>query len=143
MDAFLNACTTCLPQAAPGLVNASGPRPISMDCGFRHPYGLLSKLWSPFGSPKYYVPYYTKDPKRDHNLDNHPYATLAQRPLEAPKHQCLLCKLDAVQGPYAQVRDCRCTSAVHSICLAGQRDMHPIEGLRYGQQLCAESDVRP
>ena len=26
-----------------------------------------------FESPKYKVPYYTKDPKRDHNVDNHPY----------------------------------------------------------------------
>ena len=25
-----------------------------------------------FGSPTYYVPYYSKDPKRDHNFDNHP-----------------------------------------------------------------------
>ena len=25
----------------------------------------FSKLWSPFGSPQYKVPYYTKDPKRD------------------------------------------------------------------------------
>ena len=34
--------------------------------------GWLSKLWSLFGYPKYWVPYYNKDPKRDHNFDNHP-----------------------------------------------------------------------
>ena len=33
--------------------------------------GWLSKLWSLFGYPKYQVPYYNRDPKRDHNLDNH------------------------------------------------------------------------
>ena len=26
-------------------------------------YGWLSKSWSPFGSPKYSVPHYTKEPK--------------------------------------------------------------------------------
>ena len=36
-------------------------------------YGWLSKLWSPFGYPKYMVPYYKRDPKREHNFDNHPY----------------------------------------------------------------------
>ena len=35
-------------------------------------YGWLSKLWSPVGSPKYYVPYCTKDPKRGHNFDKDP-----------------------------------------------------------------------
>ena len=40
-------------------------------------YGWLSKLWSPFGSPKYWVPYCIKDPRRDHNFDNHPYVKLA------------------------------------------------------------------
>ena len=35
-------------------------------------YGWLSKLWSLFGYPKYEVPYYNRDPKRDHNCDNHP-----------------------------------------------------------------------
>ena len=35
-------------------------------------YGWLSKLWSLFGYPKYQVPYYNRDPKRDHNFDNHP-----------------------------------------------------------------------
>ena len=34
--------------------------------------GWLSSLWSPLGSPKYSVPYYTKDPRRDHSFDNHP-----------------------------------------------------------------------
>ena len=32
----------------------------------------LSKLWSHFGSPKYYVPHSTKDPKGDHHFDSHP-----------------------------------------------------------------------
>ena len=36
-------------------------------------YGWLSKLWSLFGYPKYSGPYYSRDPKRDHNFDNHPY----------------------------------------------------------------------
>ena len=36
-------------------------------------YGWLSKLWALFGYPKYKVPYYNKDPKRDHNFDNQPY----------------------------------------------------------------------
>ena len=26
-----------------------------------------------FGSPRYWVPFYNRDPKRDHNFDNHPY----------------------------------------------------------------------
>ena len=30
--------------------------------------------YGPFlGYPKYEVPYYNKDPKKDHNFDNHPY----------------------------------------------------------------------
>ena len=36
-------------------------------------YGWLSKLWSLFGSPKYKMRYYTKEPKRDHNFENHLY----------------------------------------------------------------------
>ena len=40
-------------------------------------YGWLSKLRSPVGSPKYQVPYYTKDPKRDHNFDNHPNTSVS------------------------------------------------------------------
>ena len=36
-------------------------------------YGWLSKLWSPSGFPKYQVPHYTKDPRRDHDFDNHPH----------------------------------------------------------------------
>ena len=38
-----------------------------------HTHGWLSKLRSPFGSPKCWVPYYTKDPKKDRNFDNHPH----------------------------------------------------------------------
>ena len=34
--------------------------------------GWLSKSWSLFGYPKYWVPYYIRDPKRDHNFDNGP-----------------------------------------------------------------------
>ena len=26
-----------------------------------------------FGYPKYEVPYFNRDPKRDHNFDNHPH----------------------------------------------------------------------
>ena len=36
-------------------------------------HGWLSKLWSLFGYPKDKVPYYNRDPKRDHNFDNHPH----------------------------------------------------------------------
>ena len=36
-------------------------------------YGWLSKLGPLLGYPKYWVPYYNRDPKRDHNFDNHPY----------------------------------------------------------------------
>ena len=36
-------------------------------------YGWLSKSGSLFGYPKYWVPYYIRDPKKDHNFDNHPY----------------------------------------------------------------------
>ena len=39
-------------------------------------YGWLSKLGSPFGSPKYRVPCSTKDPKRDHQFHNHLYHVL-------------------------------------------------------------------
>ena len=28
-------------------------------------------MWSLFGYPKYSGPYYNRDPKRDHNFDNH------------------------------------------------------------------------
>ena len=31
-----------------------------------------------FGYPKYLVPYYNRDPKRDHHFDNHPYERLGQ-----------------------------------------------------------------
>ena len=34
-------------------------------------YGWWPKLWPLLGSPKYWVPYYTKDPKREHIFDNH------------------------------------------------------------------------
>ena len=36
-------------------------------------HGWLSKLWSLLGYSKYSVPYYNRDPKRDHNFDNHPH----------------------------------------------------------------------
>ena len=36
--------------------------------------GGLSKLWSPFGFLEYSVPCSSKDPKRNHNTDNHPHA---------------------------------------------------------------------
>ena len=34
--------------------------------------GWQSKTGSLFGYPKYKVPYYDRDPKRDHKFDNHP-----------------------------------------------------------------------
>ena len=40
---------------------------------YKYIFGWLSKLWSLFGYPKYEVPYYNRDPKRDQNFDNHPY----------------------------------------------------------------------
>ena len=36
--------------------------------GFKLRYGWLSKAWSLFGYPKYSVPHYNRDPKRDHQL---------------------------------------------------------------------------
>ena len=39
-------------------------------------YGWLSKVWSPFGSFEYQVPYHTKDLKGDYNFDNHPHKPL-------------------------------------------------------------------
>ena len=36
--------------------------------------GWLSKSWSFFGYPEYSVPYCNRDPKRDHDFDNHPYS---------------------------------------------------------------------
>ena len=39
--------------------------------------------YGPFlGYPKYEVPYYNKDPKRDHNFDNHPYTIWVHGPLK-------------------------------------------------------------
>ena len=43
---------------------------IILFCRFKN--GWLSKLWSRFGYPKYQVPYYIRDPKRDLDFDNHP-----------------------------------------------------------------------
>ena len=34
---------------------------------------VVNKLWSPFGSSKYQVPYYHRDPNADHTFDNHPH----------------------------------------------------------------------
>ena len=34
---------------------------------------MVVNITVPFGYPKYQVPYYNKDPKGDHNLNNHPY----------------------------------------------------------------------
>ena len=42
-------------------------------CVCAYTYGWLSKLWSFLGYPKYLGPYYNRNPKRDHNFDNHPY----------------------------------------------------------------------
>ena len=35
----------------------------------------------PFGSPKYWVPYHTKDPNKDHDFDNHPYTNQMTPPV--------------------------------------------------------------
>ena len=32
-----------------------------------------------FGYPKYEVPYYDRDPKRDHNFDNHPDTSMMRK----------------------------------------------------------------
>ena len=38
------------------------------------PIRVFVKIMAPlFGYPKYEVPYYTRDPKRDHHFDNHQY----------------------------------------------------------------------
>ena len=34
------------------------------------------KIMVPFGYPTYVVPYYNRDPKMDHNFDNHPISNL-------------------------------------------------------------------
>ena len=34
---------------------------------------MVVKIMSLFGYLKYLVPYCNRDPKRDHNFDNHPY----------------------------------------------------------------------
>ena len=34
--------------------------------------GVVVQIRSLFGYPKYLVPYYNRDPKRDHNFDNPP-----------------------------------------------------------------------
>ena len=63
MDAFSSA------QAANPSIWHAGPQGIeAQECNSAcsqdaQAFGWLSKLWSPFGSPKYLVPYYTKDPK--------------------------------------------------------------------------------
>ena len=36
---------------------------------------MVVKIMVPFGYPKYSVPHYNRDPRRDHNFDNHPYAS--------------------------------------------------------------------
>ena len=46
---------------------------LLVPCIYTVVYGWLSKLWSLFGYPKYWGPYYDRDPKRDHNFDNLPY----------------------------------------------------------------------
>ena len=43
--------------------------PSKVHAFLQNQHGWLSKLWSPFGSPIYWVPHYPKDPKRDHNFD--------------------------------------------------------------------------
>ena len=59
-------------------------------------YGWFLKLWSLFGYPKYWVAYYIRDPKRDHNFDNHPYTfkgclgVLAGRVLELWAFGCIV-----------------------------------------------------
>ena len=46
---------------------------IRFQASIGYTYGWLSKLWSLFGYPKYQVPYYIRDPRRDHNFDHRPY----------------------------------------------------------------------
>ena len=36
----------------------------------------------PFGYPKYEVPYYNRDPKKDHNFDNHPFGVVESQGLQ-------------------------------------------------------------
>ena len=44
---------------------------------------MVVKIMVSFRSPKYSVPYSTKDPKRDHRLDNHTH-TFGVQVLEKP-----------------------------------------------------------
>ena len=70
-----------------------------------------------FGYPKYYVPYYNKEPKRDHNFDNHPSqgsecgfvgTAIAQRLLLI--HDLKLCRLKPAK-PQPQTPTARNTKA--------------------------------
>ena len=47
-------------------------------------YAWLSKSWSLSGAPKYFVPYYAKEPTRDNNFDNHPYGLSVLCAFSAP-----------------------------------------------------------
>ena len=66
----------CRARSSAPLIPAYAPYNASKVGSFPSPsslYGWLSKLRSLFGHPKYQVPYHNRDPKRDHNFDNHPY----------------------------------------------------------------------
>ena len=64
------SCTLCNPDLAKVFGSTSlgfsggshGAGTDLLTCGW------LSKVWSFFGYPKYQVPYYTRDPKTDHNF---------------------------------------------------------------------------
>ena len=46
---------------------------LFLGCFDHGSYGWLSKSWSPFRIPKYYIPSYTKESKGNHSFDNHAY----------------------------------------------------------------------
>ena len=85
-------CRIFTPKTQPKTLNPKGfiqALPRLGDCKQRFPWQrqgptvddmnpalsiwVVVKIMAPFGYPKYQVQYDNKDPKRDHNFDNHPY----------------------------------------------------------------------
>ena len=51
---------------------------IDIECRYRFTIWVAVKIMVPFWGPKYEVAYYMKDPKGDHNFDNHPHGSLGK-----------------------------------------------------------------
>ena len=59
---------------------------------------MVVKIMVPFlGYPKYSVPYYDRDPKKDHNFGNHPYIQLLRN--WAPNYHII----EVIMGPNSLV----------------------------------------